>query len=98
MRQDEPVWNGGKQMSRLINEDDVMEMLTQVGLSYTSIPMIEAKTRLRDIPSAYDVNKVKERLNELKEIYPVGNGNYEYAVRSDKAIEIVEAGGINENR
>ena len=37
-------------MGRLIDEDDVMEMLTQVELSYTSIPMIEAKTRLRDIP------------------------------------------------
>lgn len=84
-------------MGRLIDEDDVMEMLTQVELSYTSIPMIEAKTRLRDIPSVYDLDKIVEQLKNLKQIYPIGNGgDYEYAVRIDKAIEAVKAGGVNE--
>lgn len=49
-------------------------------------------------PTAYDVGKVKDRLNKSKEIYFAGNGHYEFAVRMDKAIEAVEAGGVNENR
>lgn len=49
---------------RLIDEDAVMEMLTNIELSCTSIPMIEAKTRLRDIPTAYDVDKVVEQIKD----------------------------------
>lgn len=99
MRQDESVWKGGKQM-RLIDADEFKKQIAGMAI-VNNYPADKANKicELIDMcPTAYDVNKVKERLNELKEIYPVGNGNYEYAVRSDKAIEIVEAGGINENR
>ncbi len=50
---------------RLIREDDVMEMLTNIELSCTQIYITEAKTRLSDIPTAYNFEKVLEKLEEL---------------------------------
>lgn len=47
-------------------------------------------------PTAYKADKVVEQLETNKGLYYVGNKNYEYAVRVDKAIEIVKAGGVNE--
>ena len=55
-------------MGRLIDADDVMEMLTNIELSCTVIPINEAKLRLRDIPTAYDINKVIDDFVEAMEI------------------------------
>ncbi len=81
---------------RLIREEDVIEMLTNVELSCTSIPMLEAKTRLRDIPTAYDVDEVVEQLEE--KIINTADTQIGISARMafGKAIEIVKAGGINE--
>ena len=83
-------------MGRLIDEDDVMEMLTQVELSYTSIPMIEAKTRLRDIPSVYDLDKIVEQLKGKTHLncYEPATLGYDKGIM--EAIKIVKAGGANE--
>lgn len=44
-------------------------------------------------PTAYDVDKVVERLGESKEIYPICGGMlHVYAVRIDKAINAVKEG------
>lgn len=81
-----------------------MEMLTNIELSCTAIPMIEAKTRLRDIPTAYDVDKVVEQLekegNNIFENHfpeePIEFYNNGIARGFWKAEEIVKAGGVNE--
>ena len=54
----------------------------------------EAAQNLIDAqPTAYDVDKVVERLGELKEIYPICGGMlHVYAVRIDKAINAVKEG------
>lgn len=90
---------------RLIDADDVMEMLSNIESSYSVIPITEAKLALRDIPTAHDVDKVVEQFEkdilELKEqlIYM---SNEDMAVRLrckmhglDRGIEIVKAGGVN---
>ena len=44
-------------------------------------------------PTAYDVDKVVERLEESKEIYPICGGMlHVYAVRIDKAVNAVKEG------
>ena len=90
-------------MGRLIDADDVMEMLTNIELSCTVIPITEAKLRLRDIPTAYDVDKVIEELEKL------ADKNYKaycIAFNSDdraeydaytNAIEIVKQGGVSDD-
>lgn len=54
----------------------------------------EAAQNLIDTqPTAYDVDKVVERLGESKEIYPICGGMlHVYAVRIDKAINAVKEG------
>ena len=81
-------------MGRLIDADDVMEMLTNIELSCTVIPITEAKLRLRDIPTAYDVDKVVEQLEKLF----FKAGSYNIATGLNKAIDIVKkGGGVNVN-
>ena len=90
-------------MGRLIDADDVMEMLTNIELSCTVIPITEAKLRLRDIPTAYDIDKVVEELEKLAdESYKA----YCIAFNSDdraeydaytNAIEIVKQGGVSDD-
>ena len=90
-------------MGRLIDADDVMEMLTNIELSCTVIPITEAKLRLRDIPTAYDIDKVVEELEKLAdESYKA----YCIAFNSDdraeydaytNAIEIVNQGGVSDD-
>ena len=49
-------------MGRLIREDDVMRMLTGVELNNGTIT--DAKIELRNVKTAYDVEKVVEELEE----------------------------------
>lgn len=91
---------------RLIDADDVMEMLTNIELSCTVIPITEAKLALRDIPTAYDVDKVVEQLEEAERLAhkrymdcPVSSPCHvryqtQYMER-EKCLEIVKAGGVN---
>lgn len=50
-------------MEKLINEEDVMEMLTDIELSATLTPITEAKKRLRDIPVCHDLSNVIAELD-----------------------------------
>lgn len=49
-------------MGRLIREDNVMRMLTGVELNNGTIT--DAKIELRNVKTAYDVEKVEEQLDE----------------------------------
>lgn len=74
---------------RLISEDNVMEMLTNIELSRTPIPMIEAKTRLRDIPTAYDLKAVEEQIRKHSYFMGIRENMVETIV------SIVKKGGKN---
>ena len=50
-------------MGKLINEEDVMEILTDIELSATLTPIMEAKKRLRDIPVCHDLSNVIAELD-----------------------------------
>ena len=62
-----------------------------------------AKCPIHNAPTAYDINKVVEELNELdvKSITRYKNGNFgnfdgvEYYIKKRKAIEIVKQGGVS---
>ena len=94
-------------MSDLISRSELIkhfEAIQQqenvVGLEF--IAMID---EIKEQPTAYDVDKVVEELNELDVTairrYEGGTfGNYEgtdYYIEKSKAIEIVKAGGENEH-
>lgn len=84
-------------MGRLIDADDVMEMLTNIELSCTVIPITEAKLRLRDIPTAYDVDKVVEELEKQKSGLTEWAEDEAFKLAIHKAIEIVKQGGISDD-
>ena len=95
-------------MGRLIDADDVMEMLTNIELSCTVIPITEAKLRLRDIPTAYDIDKVVEELEEVhnkfcKNVVCGGKSRSELCeyceecIMFNKNIEIVKQGGTGKD-
>jgi hypothetical protein len=74
-------------MGRLISEDDVMRMLTSVELNNGTIT--DAKSELRNVKTAYDVEKVIADLKEFEE---------EAALRGASGIvvdmiDVVERGG-----
>lgn len=52
-------------MGRLIDEDSVMKKLTEVELNNGTLT--DAKIAMRDVPTAYDVEKVLEQLQEREE-------------------------------
>ena len=89
-------------MGRLIDADDVMEMLTNIELSCTVIPITEAKLRLRDIPTAYDIDKVVEELEIERKTANNTYNSFNMDVDLgrvfglEKAIEIVKQGGVYE--
>ena len=64
-----------------------------------------AKCPIHNAPTAYDINKVVEELNELdvKSITRYKNGNFgnfdgvEYYIKKRKAIEIVKQGGVRKD-
>jgi len=71
-------------MGRLIDEDAVMYMLTSVELNNGTIK--DAKIELRNIKTAYDVEKVVEEIINQ----PFGN----YGVQEEnEIIDIVKRGG-----
>lgn len=82
-------------MGRLIREDDVMRMLTGVELNNGTIT--DAKIELRNVKTAYDVDKVVAELEELANHYHKCclvdyNEGAEVGVRETMAI--VRKGGV----
>ena len=86
----------------LISRSAVMEMLTNIELSCTSIPMIEAKTRLRDISTVYDVDKVERQIESKMFSAEVYNDDMD-GVQIDNLLcmgdvhEIIREGGVSDN-
>ena len=90
---------------RLIDADTLIKNLSYL---YTKnhIPVDmrtkEILTTIMEQPTAYDIDKVIEELNELdvKSITRYKNGNFgnfdgvEYYIKKRKAIEIVKQGGV----
>ena len=69
-------------MGRLIDESDVMKMLTEVELSDGTFT--EVKSKMRDLPTSYDVEKVVAELEkESVGVFDIRT------ILSSKAIEIV---------
>ena len=82
-------------MGRLIREDDVMRMLTGVELNNGTVT--DAKIELRNVKTAYDVEKVVAELEELANHYHKCclvdyNEGAEVGVRETMAI--VRKGGV----
>lgn len=85
---------------RLIDADALSEEIN-MDVFETTDPVIRraehmAKAHIcnliKEQPTAYDVDKVVERLGESKEIYPICGGMlHVYAVRIDKAINAVKS-------
>ena len=108
-------------MARLIDADALLEQYNlkdatkygnkdaeQQAHSYSTMMLYEIADMIEDTPTAYDVNKVVEQLedvgqkmSESKSIQKYGksspaNHRYYKAVSVKRAIEIVKGGGVNE--
>ena len=70
-----------------------------------TISIKDVKAIIKEQPTAYDIDKVIEELNELdvKSITRYKNGNFgnfdgvEYYIKKSKAIEIVKQGGVSDD-
>lgn len=83
-------------MSDLIRKSDVIQILKECDLDETLFEK-DVFDKIRNLPTAYDVNKVVEELEKAKTInVDVGFGTIYKAIRKDAAIEIVKAGVKNE--
>lgn len=101
-------------MSDFVRKSDVLDLLYGIFNKYR---MSTDKTHsicnsfgnevfeeIKNMPTAYDVDKVVEELNELdvKAITRYKNGNFgdfdgvEYYIKKREAIEIVKQGGVKE--
>lgn len=80
-------------MGRLIYADDVMEMLTNVELSCTVIPITEAKLKLKDIPTAYDVEEVVAEIEHDLPFIEADDGGGVF-VNQRKTIDAIRKGGV----
>ena len=79
-------------MGRLIDEDDVMHMLTGVELNNGTFT--GAKTELRNVKTAYSVEKVVAELKKASTIYEMSEDNIKCAIEEKLAVHIVRNGGI----
>lgn len=77
-------------MGRLIDEDDVMHMLT--GIELNNGTFTGAKTELRNVKTAYSVEKVVAELEEEGYLISVNDGSK--CIKVDNAISVVERGGL----
>ena len=80
-----------KKMGRLIDEDDVMHMIT--GIELNNGTFTDAKTELRNVKTAYSVEKVVKQIEEMFGCDPMYYGT-EAKQAVDKAIDIVKRGGV----
>ena len=91
-------------MARLIDADALKKDLKSVTLSNGTLVNTNAVLYLlEEYPTAYDIDKVVEELEENASRYtkkyatPYGNNGYRdtKAISIHKAIEIVKGGGVN---
>ena len=103
-------------MSRLIDADALLEQYNlkdatkygnkdaeQQAHSYSTMMLYEIADMIEDAPTAYDIDKVVEELEENASRYtkkyatPYGNNGYRdtKAISIHKAIEIVKRGGVD---
>ena len=86
---------------RLIDADELINQGYEIVVDGLQYDTCNKSIDIDDIPTAYDINKVVEELNELdvKSITRYKNGNFgnfdgvEYYIKKRKAIEIVKRGG-----
>ena len=79
-------------MGRLISEDDVMRMLTSVALNNGTIT--DAKIELRNVKTAYDVEKVVEELKGQIILNNNENVNLARTKAIMDCVKIVRKGGV----
>lgn len=83
-------------MDRLIREDDVMRMLTGVELNNGTIT--DAKIELRNVKTAYDVEKVVAKLEKktefLKDCTKYGNESVEQQEKSYSTMMMYEVADL----
>ena len=79
-------------MGRLISEDDVMRMLTSVELNNGTIT--DAKIELRNVKTAYDVEKVVEELKGQIILNNNENVNLARTKAIMDCVKIVRKGGV----
>lgn len=79
-------------MSRLIDADVVMRMLTSVELNNGTIT--DAKMELRNVKTAYDVEKVVERLEKERICLEDNYGDEVICIGAHDAIDIVKRGWV----
>jgi hypothetical protein len=95
-------------MSDLISRSEVNDVIDELEV-YTSgrpntmkveISVLQLQrfiNKLKNIPTAYDVDKVVEQLKTDSSVKLYGSGNSDnYLIPVKRAIEIVKAGGIDE--
>ena len=103
-------------MARLIDADALLEQYNlkdatkygnkdaeQQAHSYSTMMLYEIADMIEDAPTAYDIDKVVEELEENASRYtkkyatPYGNNGYRdtKAISIHKAIEIVKRGGVD---
>lgn len=84
---------------RLIDSDETIKQYTQIFVEKYGIECGEMfQGVLKQMPTAYDVDKVVQKLNELQNNKGFGGTLQEmfYDSGLDAAIEIVKGGGVNE--
>lgn len=94
-------------MSNLISRSDVLELLYKIFDKYcmstdknTSLGKCfgtDVFEEIRNIPAAYDINKVIKEMEYEREDAPEDEDYWSWACAIDKAIGIVKAGVKNEN-
>ena len=64
--------------------------------SYSTLMLYEIANMIEDAPTAYDVDKVVEQLEELKTInVDISFGTIIRTLRKDVVLEIVKGGGVD---
>jgi hypothetical protein len=81
-------------MSDLISRSDVIQILKECNLDETLFEK-DVFDKISNLPTAYDVDKVVEQLEELRDRFD----KKDFAIRGviEKAIKIIKAGGKNDN-
>lgn len=75
----------------LVRKKDVINLLYELHINKLSVNDKKVTEYIREMPTAYNVEKVVEQLEEEK-----SDWNYDYNVPITKAIEIVRKGGVED--
>lgn len=88
-------------MGRLLDSDTVEKVLRDyaddVGCNRGEYELangiLKAVSKLRDVPTAYDPEKVADCLEKSSTLYSLSERDCEFAIRQDLAVHIVRKGG-----